>query len=452
MNNLINKLTFEIDCPDEELALGLQRNFMHGLQEGIKVGIDTICSKHTEDTEAIRINKLELDLGLFNSYTIDRQLVDQFLEQFESALLDELAHIPSDKRAVSQRFSELDALIYFLNSGEKPWWVSEKLIDFNKHFLRFLQEENRVLLRLLTKQANNNYLWQRISMQFDSNVHRDLLNKVANLKQASDFVIRYVKELLEVFQIQSKLPEEQIMQLVIANRTNFIHESDISKKALFVFKENIPRLLNKFGSTESAIIARIAEALTKGESKEVKDPLPRLKLDNLTDTDEVEKRYSKYGGVVLLAYFLKPLFENLGLFEKGNWKEHQSQSKAVHLVHYLCTGEVTAQEYELTLAKLLCGQPINAPIPLDAQLSDIEINEANLVLESVLEHWQPLSNTSVDGLRNTFFLRECIISKHEGHWQITLERQTVDVLLEKLPWGFGVIAFPWNDYHIYVEW
>jgi len=149
---------------------------------------------------------------------------------------------------------------------------------------------------------------------------------------------------------------------------------------------------------------------------------------------------------------LKPFFRKIALLEGSVWKDEASQHKAIHMLRFLCTGEQHYPEYQLSLEKLFCGVPLDEPIPKIISYSVEEMEEANLLLQSVIEHWQALKKTSVRGLRETFLKREGILTRKDGNWQLQVERKTVDVLLDKIPWGFSMVMLPWNDYLLYVEW
>jgi hypothetical protein len=104
------------------------------------------------------------------------------------------------------------------------------------------------------------------------------------------------------------------------------------------------------------------------------------------------------------------------------------------------------------MEKLLCGLEISATIPREIALNETEITEATVLLEAVISNWAKLKNTSVEGLRETFLRREGILSKKENGWLLQVERRTVDVLLESIPWSYTTLALPWNPYIIFTEW
>ena len=136
MKHLINQLTFEINCSSEDQALGLRHNFAQTLQLKMEEGIDRICSRYSDTMESIRIDKLEIDLGLFNDYTFSSQILDIFLYKFERALQKELAKIPLVNSDTSLNTSDLDGLIYFLETGQMAWWHNNPPTDLNHWFIK----------------------------------------------------------------------------------------------------------------------------------------------------------------------------------------------------------------------------------------------------------------------------------------------------------------------------
>ncbi len=156
---------------------------------------------------------------------------------------------------------------------------------------------------------------------------------------------------------------------------------------------------------------------------------------------------------MLLAAFLKPFFTKLALWQGVEWRDRDACYRAVHLLKYLCTGEQQPPEYSLVLEKVFCGLSPDDPVPLDIELQEAEMEEAAVLLESVIEHWKILKNTSINGLRETFLKRDGILQhKDNSAWRLQVEQKTLDVLLDSIPWGYSTISLPWNGYLIFVEW
>lgn len=155
-------------------------------------------------------------------------------------------------------------------------------------------------------------------------------------------------------------------------------------------------------------------------------------------------------GLVLLHPFLPRFFEGLGV---AAGKALVDPGRALCLLHHLATGELTAPEHRLTLAKALCGVPLDQPVEADVGLTDAETAEATGLLEAAIGHWEALRSTSPDGLRTEFLQRPGVLSvTADGDWLLRVEARTVDILLDQLPWGISPVWLPWMNRLLMVEW
>jgi len=128
------------------------------------------------------------------------------------------------------------------------------------------------------------------------------------------------------------------------------------------------------------------------------------------------------------------------------------QQTAIYLLYYLATRQTDPPEYELVLPKLLCGWPLNeAVIPPD--LPQTALDEAEHLLQTVINYWEVLKSTSPDGLREGFLQREGKLTRSdESRWKLQVEQQAIDILLSRLPWGVSMVRLPWMDGLLIVEW
>ncbi len=160
--------------------------------------------------------------------------------------------------------------------------------------------------------------------------------------------------------------------------------------------------------------------------------------------------YIENAGLVLLHPFLAQFFAALDIAAE---EELLQPERALCLLHFLATGQSMAPEYELILPKILCNIPLLAPVETNLKLTDTETEEAGVLLEAVIRHWSVLRNTSPDGLRGTFLLRPGKVSlRDDGDWLLQVESNSVDILLDQLPWGISMIKLPWMDMMLWVEW
>ena len=120
--------------------------------------------------------------------------------------------------------------------------------------------------------------------------------------------------------------------------------------------------------------------------------------------------------------------------------------------YFLATGQDTPAEHELVLPKILCGllpqyvlQPLQPLTPEERQ-------EGEEMLAAVIAHWAVLKNTSPNGLRAEFLLREGKLEVLSDTLLLTVEQRASDILLSKLPWGISMIKLNWMPTLLQVNW
>ena len=173
----------------------------------------------------------------------------------------------------------------------------------------------------------------------------------------------------------------------------------------------------------------------------------------LSPEEEVNGIYINQAGLVLLHPFLTNYFRAVGLVEENTFCHDLAQQTAIYLLHYLATGETSAPEYELVLPKLLCGWPLNEAISPDIYPLEEAFSEAEELLQTVINYWEALKNTSPDGLREGFLQRQGKLTRvGNQQWKLQVEQVAIDVLLSRLPWGVSMVKLPWMDALLTVEW
>ena len=163
--------------------------------------------------------------------------------------------------------------------------------------------------------------------------------------------------------------------------------------------------------------------------------------------------YIDNAGLILLAPCVPPLFEKLGWIENGIFKNQDFQERAVHLLQYVVGLPDHNEEHFLPLNKILCGLEIQYPIQLDIEISKEEKNEADQFINAMIKHWSALKNTSKVGLQETYLKRNGkLLLKDDQSWNLVVENKTLDILINKLPWGFSIIKHKWMNSIIKTEW
>ena len=245
--------------------------------------------------------------------------------------------------------------------------------------------------------------------------------------------------------LKSQQLHQAVQNSLQTGEENF--ENKLSSASHSTESETIQAINNKTVNLEDSIKQRFASfhKSLKSGTLPVKKKVKKLKRRN---TDEY---YINNSGLVIMNPFLSSFYEQAGLLVDGKLSD-ENKAMAIHLSHYLVYGEEVECETQLALNKILCGlmpwQPINMDVELNQKLKDA----CDPLLNAVLQYWTPLNNSSHESLRNTFFLREGIIKSSNSIWTLRVQRQQLDILMEKIPWSFSMIKFSWMNQALEVTW
>lgn len=179
------------------------------------------------------------------------------------------------------------------------------------------------------------------------------------------------------------------------------------------------------------------------------NPLPQSLDLSFSDTEEV---HVENAGVVLLWPFLVHLLERLDLMTDRRFRDRRSQHRAVGLMQHLATGERRPAEYQLPLAKVLCGMDVNEVLKFGPLVTNEESEECNNLLTATIEHARSFGSISITGLRSAFLIRKGVLRASHDSYQLLVERASHDVLIERLPWGLSWVKLPWMEVSLAVDW
>jgi len=207
-------------------------------------------------------------------------------------------------------------------------------------------------------------------------------------------------------------------------------------------KDNIKKIIRDY---------RLRFLSVADEIREIEQREEELKI-SLEDAGAADTFYIENAGLVLLGIYTKKLFSRLGLTNKKKFISNEAKEKAIYLLQYLATKDDNPDEHELILNKILVGMPFGMPLKFNTSLTDKEKQICDGLLEAVIENWKVLKNTSTDGLRTSFLIRNGSLKKEENGWRLLVEKKTYDILLSKLPWGYTMIHLPWMKQALNTEW
>ncbi len=165
-----------------------------------------------------------------------------------------------------------------------------------------------------------------------------------------------------------------------------------------------------------------------------------------------EELFVANSGIVIFWPFLTRFFENLGLIENQKFINNSSAHRAVGLLQFLVDGILEPREYNCGLNKVLCGLVWDSVLDFGDPVTDHEKSQCEQFLQSVIANAPVLKDMSIEGFRSSFLMRKGMLKGGPGLWQLFVEKQTYDIVLEKFPWNWKMFKLTWMQWPMEVEW
>jgi hypothetical protein len=161
-------------------------------------------------------------------------------------------------------------------------------------------------------------------------------------------------------------------------------------------------------------------------------------------------------GLVLTAPFLHHLFQKLEMLhqdEEGRTRLRDDKvSRAVHVLQYLAYGSTSANEDSLALNRIMCGLPIDKVVESTIELTESDRELCNQLLNQMIANWTVVSHMSIPALRETFLQRQGELTISSDGWKLHVQRKTLDVLVDQVPWVISVVSNNWMPHPVFVTW
>ena len=160
----------------------------------------------------------------------------------------------------------------------------------------------------------------------------------------------------------------------------------------------------------------------------------------------------KNAGLVLLNTYIEMLLERLHLTSNKQFSSTENQNNAVHYLQYIATGIANTDEMHLALNKVLCGLPLTQTIPNSITITEEDRQLIDGLIKAAVSHWPSLGESSIDGFRGNWLIRDGWLSEFEDRWELTVEKRPYDLLLQKSPFSFSIIKHQWMEKPLHVTW
>lgn len=162
-------------------------------------------------------------------------------------------------------------------------------------------------------------------------------------------------------------------------------------------------------------------------------------------------------GLMLLSPFCTMLFFRLDYLREDRrvFKDRETQYRGIFLLQYLVYGEEKEwEEEELFLNRIFVNLINKEPLPRSVKLLNEEIEMVDRLIEQVCDVWEKMRKVSKQGFRDTFLLRDGLVSSavRNNRWTVRVEERDYDVLLDSVPWGFRLYKGSWMPDMIETKW
>ena len=170
------------------------------------------------------------------------------------------------------------------------------------------------------------------------------------------------------------------------------------------------------------------------------------------NVNKLNEMYINNAGVVIILPFLTSLFERLGFVNGDGFVNDVRRKEAIMIIQYIVTGAEKCYENDIPFNKILCDFPLEEPVDTNIDIVKSKFEICDELVDHVIARWSALKTITPDGFRKTFLQRDGILRNRNGAWMVHIEKESFDVLLDRLPWAISIIRLPWLKSLIYVDW
>jgi len=458
--HIIRRQVLNVRCTgDNADGVRLQQETEQLYRTHILPGLVQLLDKYNTGDEVISIDTLSVALQHIRADSINISLAQQILGEVERQLQQCLQK--TDKRNTERYTAEerfLQCWLHFLQHGYLPWWAEVKdNASWLAQLADFIEKAPELLLQRLKEYVTDKNVVSRLAALPDERLfwsffkrltgwNDDLLQSLRHDEQLIHMTLQGVvsgNQFTHVFRglllsvCRQAYTQHLLTDFFACKLAEYLHS--VTPRSLYVLKP-VPLQTMALKDVLHNGTQRMDEA-TEPKSPDRGDEEPTL-----ADKDRI---YVNNAGVVLVAAYLPAFFARLELIKDNMITDLQ---RAVGLLHYIISGNEDYTEFEMVLPKILCGITPGAAVSVGYLLTDNEKILADELLEAVVGHWEALKTTSANGLRSAFLQREGILSFNSDTWQLRVQEQSIDVLLDYLPWSISIIRLPWMQHLLQVSW
>ena len=433
--HIIHRLNLEFDVPDEQTGRLLQDDALRIFSNDVLPAIEKYLDKEWAGNGSVRVAQMDIDLEQIRPEQFEDEFANMCVREFTGKIEKlltkglterESEHIPHESHTPDEK--QLEQFLFFIQHGRLPWWTvhdeffpdEEKIL---KNPLLSMGKYKQWLVYLLTKTP---HALDRLIHQFSGSFTARLLHLSIAGKEPVEGGIPPFPSATNSAGIAAR--REMWMQWLESLTAAYPSYGDSRDR---LRKDPLPEQVGAGVKVQG----EAPDQLIRDQQKAAEEGL-----------------FVNHAGLVLLHPFLERCFKRCSLLGDKLFRDEDAQAAAIYLLYYLATGKDSPSEHELVFHKYLCGMEPELPLPAKIHLSQPMLNEADDLIRSAIDHWKALKRTSPQGLREGFLDRKGKLILDDFQHHLIIEGKAIDVLLSKLPWGYGVVKLPWLKQLLIVDW
>jgi hypothetical protein len=477
-DHLINRQVLDVKISRSLDAFDIQHRLSNYYYQCILPALEKIFTELSYEDATLQADKLEIDLGILEATAIEKMIfTEKFYQLLKEQVRKQLANQSSEKKIkyISNRENAASQWLFYMRRGFLGWNVLHPNNAWYQSVLESLASDFRIAEELKKLILSDSNALRRMVSDHPVNFLVNLA-KILTAKSVGNIEI-IVRELAELTALIYKhsfgqdkrakeisvLVWETIIVLSAKDHAGNFTEEQFNREIVREYARSfevpmIPEdMLHRTPVIKPILIELIKNNLLTGLNQRKRPNEIEEKVTAKADDKSAEDIVGEEGifvpaaGLVLLHPFLPTFFKILSLTSDHKFQDLFAHQKAVQLLYYLATAQEDPKDFELIIPKLLCAYPLDKPI-LVRFLSDAEKEEADHLLQTVVEKWDKLKNSSPDALRGSFLQRNGKLYRKNDQLQLQVETNSLDILLDFLPWSRSIIKLPWMKDMIKVEW
>lgn len=260
----------------------------------------------------------------------------------------------------------------------------------------------------------------------------------------------------------------QLIKAFVSNNWRLVTSDFVLSEFTWELNQKYPgtgkKLISKLQAHEFSLPVSIRLTLNRQiEQSQVRLNFPQIPVSKSRTLPAKGKSYFaskqndiripvKNAGLVLISGYIALLFERLNLLSDRQFSNNQMQLDAALFLQYVATGMTKTEEFHLPLNKVLCGLHYQHPVQNEIEISATQKKLIESLIQAIISHWPVIGACSINGFRGNWLIRDGILSETEERWELQVQKRAYDILINKSPFSFSIIHFPWMKKPLHVSW